>query len=169
MVTEWSLPGNSTDEANATFASYDPSSSDLYILKNTSPPGIISLDTLSNNITRWTFPHNLSNITSFSRGFDGYYFTYENISKVGRIDPSANNITEWTIRDNVTGFSDGGYDLSTGVVYFTSAETNNVGRWIPDNGITTEWKVKNSPLSLTIAPSGSIYFTDALDRIGRIS
>jgi streptogramin lyase len=169
LATEWTLPGNSSDRALTTFTAIDPSSSNFYVLKGTSSPNIVRLDPSTNNITEWTIPKNSANVTSFSRGFDGYYFTYEDTNNIGKFDPTTNNVTEWTIQSNTTGLSYAGFDLATGMVYFAHSGGNQIGRWVPYNGVTTEWKVVNSPVLLTIAPSGSVYFADELGRIGRIS
>lgn len=169
QVTEWKLQGNLSKESVTTFTAIDPGSSNFYFLKGNSPPSIVRLDPSTNNITQWTLSSNSTNISSFSRGFDGYYFTYENTNNVGKLDPTTNNVTEWTIPGYTSGLSHAGFDLATGVVYFTPSDEDQIGRWIPYNGVTTEWKIVNTPTVLAIAPSGSIYFADELGRIGRIS
>ena len=169
LVTEWNLQGNSSEKSVTTFTAIDPSSSNFYLLKGSSPPSIVRLDPSTNNITQWTLPSNSTNISSFSRGFDGYYFTYEDTNKVGKLDPLTNNVTEWTIPGNTVGLSHAGFDLATGILYFTPSDEDQMGRWIPYNGVTTEWKIANTPTELAIAPSGSLYFADELGRIGRIS
>jgi streptogramin lyase len=171
MITEWTLPTNSSKPAGIAF---DPSSGSVYFAES-SANKIGRLVVATNAITEWTLPTNSSNPgfrqISFDSGSGHVYFVENNGNKIGRLEPAKNTFTEWTLptkSSNIQSISP-----SFGGIYFAESSTNKIGRLEPATNMITEWTLptnSSKPAGIAFDPSsGSVYFAESsANKIGRL-
>jgi streptogramin lyase len=168
-VTEWRSP-NSTKNMILGDIVYEPGTGDVYFINNNGF-AIKRLEPATNTFTEWTLPILSSNVSDIVSGFDSIYFTEAGTDKIGRLEPATNMVTEWEISGNdttkaaPTGIA---FDPTTGSIYFIESGTHNIGRLEPAREMITKWDVGTKPLTLSVTPAGSIFYTDDLGRIGRL-
>jgi streptogramin lyase len=171
MITEWTLPNNSSKPAGVAF---DPSSGSIYFAES-STNKIGRLVVATNAITEWTLPNNSSKsglrFISFDSDSRNVYFVENNGNTIGRLEPTKNTFTEWTLptmSSNILTISP-----SFGGIYFAESSTNKIGRLEPTKNMITEWTLPNNsskPAGVAFDPSsGSIYFAESsTNKIGRL-
>jgi streptogramin lyase len=95
MITEWTLPTNSSKPAGIAF---DPSSGSVYFAES-STNKIGRLEPATNMITEWTLPTNSSKPAgiAFDPSSGSVYFAESSANKIGRLVPATNVVTEWNI------------------------------------------------------------------------
>src|SRR6266513_2367751 len=137
MITEWTLPNNSS-KPGLRFISFDSDSRNVYFVENNGNT-IGRLEPTKNTFTEWTLPTMSSNILTISPSFGGIYFAESSTNKIGRLEPATNMITEWTLHNNSSKPAGVAFDPSSGSIYFAESSTNKIGRLVPATNVITEW------------------------------
>ena len=168
MITQWTLPTNSSNNPGFRYIAFDLTSGSVYFIENNGNT-VGRLVPSTNTFTEWTLPTKSNAVSILSPGFEGIiYFSESNANKIGRLEPATNLITQWTLPTNSIRPAGIEFDPASGSIYFAESNTNKIGRFVPIINVITEWNITSNPLDISVTPGGSIYFVDDLGRIGRL-
>jgi virginiamycin B lyase len=168
MITEWTLPSKSDNNSGFSDIAFDSTSGSVYFIEiNGNVIG--RLEPSTNTFTEWALSPRSTKVSSLSSGFGGIiYFLYSGTNKIGGLDPATNTITEWTLPGNSSKLAGIAFDPTTGNINFADSGGNKIGRLVPTTNAITEWNIGKSPLTLSVTPGGSTYYTDDIGGIGRL-
>lgn len=119
------------------------------------------LNSRTGAVTSWQPPEGQYGIMTTTVDAQGNaWFAEQNANYIGRFDPRRQTFRLFplgTWQGSALGPQDLHFDGS-GLLWFTAAEAGGLGRLDPRTGVIRLWPVPSSPSTLTVTPTGQVWF-----------